>query len=148
MKVKIKKLHPDAVIPAYAHGPEEDAGMDLYAVEDVYLPQGVPMLVKCGISIELPPGFEAQIRSRSGMAFKKGISVLNSPGTIDPGFRGELAVILLRHSSEHQSADKGKVIKGDRIAQLVVSRYETVEFEESELAGSIRGVGGLGSTGV
>lgn len=142
MKLRIRKLHPDAIVPKYAHGPEEDAGMDLCAVEDAVLEPNVPKAVATGLSIELPPGFEAQVRPRSGLALKFAISIPNSPGTIDPGYRGELKVILINLGKAPYS-----VTKGDRIAQMIVARYEAVEVEEGELSESARGEGGFGSSG-
>src|SRR5205814_522583 len=85
------KVHPAAILPSYAHGPHEDAGMDLCAVEDVTLAPGVPHLVPTGLTIELPSGYEAQVRPRSGLAAKHSITMPNAPGTVDPGYRGELA---------------------------------------------------------
>ena len=142
MKIRWKKLTPDAVAPAYAHGPLEDAGMDLRATETVVLKPGVPQTVGIGLSIELPPGYEAQIRPRSGLALKHAITVPNSPATIDPGYRGEIRVILLNLGSADYS-----IHPGDRIAQMVIARYEAVEWEEGDLGGSQRGEGGFGSSG-
>lgn len=152
-KIKIKKLKPNAVVPTYAHGPAEDAGMDLYACETVWIPVGVPVMVKTGIAVELPPGYEGQIRPRSGMAFHRGITVLNSPGTIDPSYRGEIGVILFRPGGHSPTADTFsdmEINAGDKIAQLVVARYEAVEFglTGEELTESERGPGGFGSTGL
>jgi dUTP pyrophosphatase len=143
MQAKIKRLHPDAQIPAYAHGPLEDAGMDLRSVEAVALKPGVPHAVATGLSIELPPGYEAQIRPRSGLALKHAITVPNAPGTIDPAYRGEIKVILL-----NLSASEFAIQPGDRIAQMVIAKYEAVEFVETELSESQRGAGGFGSSGV
>ena len=135
------KLNPEAVLPHYAHGPEEDAGMDLRAVERVVLSPGVPRGVATGIAIELPAGYEAQIRPRSGMALKH--SIVANFGTIDPGYRGEIRVVMF-----NLSAGDYVIEKGDRIAQLVVARYESVEWEEGgELGESQRGAGGFGSSG-
>ena len=142
MKIRWKKLTPDAVAPAYAHGPLEDAGMDLRATETVVLKPGVPQTVGTGLSIELPPGYEAQIRPRSGLALKHAITVPNSPATIDPGYRGEIRVILLNLGSADYP-----IHPGDRIAQMVIARYEAVEWEEGDLGGSQRGEGGFGSSG-
>ncbi|MCX6620502.1 MAG: dUTP diphosphatase [Acidobacteria bacterium] len=142
MQVRIQRLHPDARIPRYAHGPEEDAGMDLFAVENVRLEPGVPAMVPTGIAIELPPGYEAQIRPRSGLAARHAITLPNSPATIDPGYRGEIRVILLNLGKEVY-----EVQKDDRIAQMVIARYEAVEWVEGGLAGSGRGQGGFGSSG-
>jgi len=135
-------LRDDAVLPVYAHGAHEDAGMDLCAVEEVLLQPGVPALVPTGIAIELPPGFEAQIRPRSGLALKHAITLPNSPATIDPGYRGEIRVILLNLGSEAYW-----VRVGHRIAQMVVARYEQVEWDEGELGKSGRGEVGFGGSG-
>jgi dUTP pyrophosphatase len=143
MTIRIRKLHSQAQTPAYAHGPVEDAGMDLRAVEAVVLKPGEPALVPTGIAIELPPGFEAQIRPRSGLALKHGITLPNSPATIDPGYRGEIRVILLNLGSSPYSIEPG-----DRIAQMIVARYESVEWLESDLTETDRGEGGFGSSGV
>ena len=116
--------------------------MDLRAVETVTLEPGVPRLVPTGLTIELPPGFEAQVRPRSGLALKHAITMPNAPGTIDPGYRGELRVILLNLGREPYT-----IHPGDRIAQMVVARYEAVEWLESALADSARGAGGFGSSG-
>jgi len=102
----------------------------------------VPVLVSTGIAIELPPGYEAQIRPRSGLALRFSITLPNSPATIDPGYRGEIRVILLNMGSLAY-----RVERGDRIAQLIVARYEPVEWEESELSDTGRGEGGFGSSG-
>jgi len=135
-------LHPGAVVPRYAHGPGEDAGMDLHAVEPATLSPGETKLIPTGLAIELPPGYEAQIRPRSGLALKYGITLPNSPATIDPGYRGELRVIL------HNLGREAFTIQpGERIAQMVIARYEAVEWEEGELNDSIRGEGGFGSSG-
>jgi dUTP pyrophosphatase len=142
MKVRIIKLHPDAQLPRYAHGPLEDAGLDLCSVEETILEPGRPQAVATGLAIELPPGFEAQIRPRSGLALKHAITLPNSPGTIDPGYRGEIKVILLNLGNMPFA-----IAPGDRIAQMVVARYEAVEWEVSSLAASVRGTGGFGSSG-
>ncbi|MGA3039778.1 MAG: dUTP diphosphatase [Bryobacteraceae bacterium] len=142
MKIRIRRLRDDAVLPSYAHGPEEDAGLDLRAVESAVLDPGVPRLVATGLAIELPPGYEAQIRPRSGLAVKHAITLPNSPATIDPGYRGEICVILL-----NLGEDLYEVHPGDRIAQMVIARYEAIEWEEGELNESRRGEGGFGSSG-
>ena len=142
MTIKIRRIHPDAQLPHYAHGPEEDAGLDLRSVEGVVLKPGEPAAVPTGLLIELPPGYEAQIRPRSGLALKHAITVPNSPGTIDPGYRGEVKVILL-----NLGRGDYEIQPGDRIAQIVVARYEPVEFLETEVAESRRGDGGFGSSG-
>jgi dUTP diphosphatase len=142
MRLKIKKLTSDACLPEYAHGPDEDAGMDLRSVERVVLAPGVPRTVATGLAIELPSGYEAQIRPRSGLALKHAITLPNAPATIDPGYRGEIKVILL-----NLGANDYVIERGDRIAQMVIARYEAVEWDEAELAGSRRGEGGFGSSG-
>jgi dUTP pyrophosphatase len=140
--MRIKRLHPDAMVPRYAHGPEEDAGMDLHSVEAVTLAPGETKLVATGLAIELPAGYEAQIRPRSGLALKHSITLPNSPATIDPGYRGEIKVILLNLGRE-----PFQILPGERIAQMVIARYEAVEWEEGDLADSRRGEGGFGSSG-
>jgi dUTP pyrophosphatase len=127
-------------LPMYAHGPLEDAGMDLRAVEAVVLEPGVAQAVSTGIAIELPPGHEAQVRPRSGMALKHSVTV--NFGTIDPGYRGEIRVVMFNLGRASYTIEKG-----DRIAQLVVARYEAIEWEEGELGDSTRGAGGFGSSG-
>ena len=140
MKIRIKKLHADAVLPAYAHGPLEDAGMDLRAVEQVVLTPGMAQGVPTGLAIELPSGYEAQVRPRSGMALKHSLTV--NFGTIDPGYRGEIRVVMFNLGRADYVIEKG-----DRIAQLVIASYEAIDWEEGELGDSTRGAGGFGSSG-
>lgn len=141
VNVKFKKLVDWAKMPTY--GSEEAAGADLYASGWVHLPPGHRALVETGIAIQLPPGFEAQVRPRSGLAAKWGISVVNTPGTIDSDYRGEIKVILINHGTEHF-----EIKAGDRIAQLVVLPIFRAIFQEAhELTDSVRGEGGFGSTG-
>lgn len=116
--------------------------MDLHSVETVALEPGVPRSVATGLVIELPPGYEAQVRPRSGLALKHAISMPNAPGTIDPGYRGELRVLLI-----NLGRDLYTIHAGDRIAQMIVARYEAVEWVEGFTAGSQRGTGGFGSSG-
>jgi dUTP diphosphatase len=142
MTIRIVKLRAEASLPRYVHGPNEDAGMDLRAVEGALLEPGIPQAVPTGLAVEIPAGFEAQVRPRSGLALKHAITVPNAPGTIDPGYRGEIKVILLNAGREPY-----QVRAGDRIAQLIVARYEAVEWEEADLAESQRGEGGFGSSG-
>jgi dUTP pyrophosphatase len=142
MRIRIRRLRDDAVLPSYAHGPQEDAGLDLRAVEGAVLEPGTPRLVATGLAIELPPGYEAQIRPRSGLAAKHAVTLPNSPATIDPGYRGEIRVILLNLGREPY-----EIHPGDRIAQMVIARYEAIEWEEGELNESRRGEGGFGSSG-
>lgn len=140
--VYVKKLVEDAILPKYAK--EGDAGADLYSVEKVVIPAMGRALVKTGISIQLPKNTEAQIRSRSGLALKSGIFVLNSPGTIDEGYRGDVGVILFN------TTDKDFVVeKHERIAQMVIKEVLPSRFfEVEELTDSDRGSNGFGSTGV
>lgn len=144
MKVNIldKSRHGHGV-PTYAT--PGSAGMDLRADHDfpVYLTPGERLLVPTGLSIELPEGYEAQIRPRSGLAMKHGITVLNSPGTIDADYMGEIKVLLY-----NAGRDSFLLVVGERIAQMVVARHEKVEWQEAEvLESSIRGEGGFGHTG-
>ena len=128
-------------LPKYAR--DGDAGMDICAAEDDFLSPFNWKAISTGLFVEIPEGYEIQIRSRSGLAFKHGVSVLNSPGTIDSGYRGEIKVIL-KNSDYHRYEIK----KGERIAQMVVAPVTTATFiEVAELSDSERGVGGLGSTG-
>ncbi len=142
MKVKVlnRSKHP---LPHYATA--ASAGMDIRANLDAPLPIAPlqRLLVPTGLFIELPVGYEAQIRPRSGLAAKKGITVANAPGTIDADYRGEIKVILINLSDQTY-----EITDGERIAQMVVARHETVEWEESEsLEDSERGAGGFGHTG-
>jgi len=141
MKLNIKKLVPDAVIPHYAH--PGDAGLDLFSCEELTLNAGESCMVKTGISIELPPGTEGQVRPRSGLAAKHQVTVLNSPGTIDEGYRGEVKVILINHGKTDF-----EIHRGMKIAQLLVKPVVRAEvFEVAELSDTQRGTGGFGSTG-
>jgi dUTP pyrophosphatase len=142
MRIRIKKLHADAHLPEYAHGPAEDAGLDIRCIRGAVLEPGVPQVVPTGLALEIPTGYEVQIRPRSGLALKHAITLPNAPATIDPGYRGELKVILL-----NLGRSAYEVHAGDRIAQMVVAKYESVEWQEGELAESTRGIGGFGSSG-
>ncbi len=142
MKIRIKKLHPDAHLPEYAHGPLEDAGMDVRTTETAVLEPNVPRALATGLALEIPPGYEVQIRPRSGLALKHALTLPNSPATIDPGYRGELKVILLNLGKAPY-----EVHAGDRVAQMIVARYEAVEWEVGDLGESVRGEGGFGSSG-
>jgi dUTP pyrophosphatase len=154
--MKIKRLHPDAILPTYAN--PTDSGMDLVAIDELTIEPGKSAIVPTGISIELPQPdvlrtvlngtvqlcYEAQIRSRSGLAAKNQIAVLNSPGTIDEGYRGEIKVILINHSFV-----PFEVKKGMRIAQMIISTLVRVSLEEvSDLSETKRGANGFGSTGI
>ena len=141
MKIRFKKVHPDAVLPAYAH--PGDAGMDVCACAAVTLAPGARALVPTGLVMELPPGTEAQVRPRSGLALKHGVTVLNAPGTIDEGYRGEVGVILINHGQE-----PFRVTAGMRIAQMVIAPVlRAAVAEAGEVSGTARGAGGFGSTG-
>lgn len=142
MKIRIKKLRPEAVLPSYAHGPAEDAGMDLRSCVNLTIAPRATVLVPTGLALEIPSGYEAQVRPRSGLALKHSITMPNAPGTIDPGYRGELGVIL-----HNLGVEPFAIHQGDRIAQIIIARYEAVEWEESELQDSTRGQGGFGSSG-
>lgn len=142
MKLGFKRIHPDAVLPAYAHA--SDAGMDLRSVDDLVIPSRQSALVHTGLVMMLPLGYEAQVRPRSGLALKSGIFVLNSPGTIDAGYRGEIGIILANFSDE-----PFVVAKGDKIAQMVIAPVIQPQIEEvDEIDETDRGAGGFGSTGV
>lgn len=141
MTVKFLKLHEDAVIPT--RGTALAAGLDLCCVEEFILNPGDIKLVPTGLAMELPPSHEGQVRPRSGLAAKHGVTVLNSPGTIDEDYRGEIKVILINHGIRTFIGHKG-----DRIAQLVVAKVVIPEVvETTELSGTQRGEGGFGSTG-
>lgn len=140
--VRFFKITPDAQIPSFAH--IGDAGMDLIACEEVTLPVGGSALVRTGLAVELPAGTEAQVRPRSGLALKHQVTVLNTPGTIDEGYRGEIGVILINHGTS-----EFKVGRGMKVAQLVVKPVLSVRIEEiAALSSTERGPGGFGSTGV
>lgn len=142
MKLKVTKLEHSAILPKYVH--PDDSGLDLSAVEDLEIPSGESKLIPTGIAIELPPNTEAQIRPKSGLALKHQITVLNTPGTIDEGYRGEIGVILINHGK-----NSFKVTKGMKIAQMVIAPVIRVEVEEVEqLSNTSRGTGGFGSTGL
>jgi dUTP pyrophosphatase len=142
LKLLVHKLSPTAVLPAYAH--PGDAGLDLYANVAVSIAPGEAKLVGTGISIELPVNTEAQIRPRSGLALKHAVTVLNTPGTVDHGYRGEVGVILINHGR-----DRFDVHPGMKIAQMVIGSVLAVAVEEAdELSATLRGHRGFGSTGV
>lgn len=140
--VAFRRLDPDLPAPAYAH--EGDAGADLYAAADVELKPGERSLVPTGLAIALPVGYVGLVHPRSGLAAKLGVTVLNAPGTVDAGYRGEILVNLINHDPRAVAL----IRRGDRIAQLVVQRVERADFcEVTELPTSARGTGGHGSTG-
>lgn len=143
LRVQIKKLRPDAVVPRYQT--ELAAGLDLCAAIDapVVLQPGQRALIDTGLSIALPSGYEAQVRPRSGLALKSGISLVNSPGTIDADYRGPLGVIVINHGQEPV-----RIASGDRIAQMVIAPVVQAELVEVDaLDETQRGAGGFGSTG-
>ncbi|MDR0785556.1 MAG: dUTP diphosphatase [Treponema sp.] len=142
-RIKIHRLTPRSRLPRYETAGA--AGMDIHALleESVLIPSGARALIRTGIALEIPEGFEAQVRPRSGLAFKQGLTVLNAPGTIDSDYRGEVAVILVNMGGQAVSVNDG-----DRIAQLVFAPITRVQLEETDaLSETERGAGGLGSTG-
>ena len=147
LKIRINRISSstnDVSLPAYATG--GSAGMDIFSAVDRPMPvqPGETVLVPTGFSIELPQGFEAQIRPRSGLAIKHSIGIMNAPGTIDSDYRGEVKVVLTNFGK-----NEFIINRGDRIAQMIISRYERVEWELSDsLNDTERGAGGFGSTGI
>ena len=141
MQLKVKRLNPAAILPSYAR--DGDAGLDLFSVKQLVIEPGKSVLVPTGIAIELPAGTEAQVRPRSGLALKHSVTVLNTPGTVDEGYRGEVGVILINHGASSFSVEPGM-----KIAQMVVTpRIQVAVVEAAELSDSHRGAGGFGSTG-
>jgi dUTP pyrophosphatase len=142
VKILIKRLDPGVALPQYAKG--GDAGADIVSAVDVTLAPGERALVPTGISIALPDGYVALVHPRSGLAIKHGVTMVNAPGTVDAGYRGELKLILINHDQKESVSFK----RGDRVAQLVIQQVERAEFiEVQELPGSGRGTDGFGSTG-
>ena len=142
MTLRFKRIHPDAVLPSYAH--PSDAGMDVRSVEDLTIAPGSRALVPTGLVMLLPPMYEAQVRPRSGLALKSGITVLNTPGTIDSGYRGEVGVILVNLGDA-----PFEVKKGDKVAQIVIAPVTQPAIEETDTIDETdRGADGFGSTGV
>jgi dUTP pyrophosphatase len=144
IQVKVKKLHPKAIVPVYMT--EHAAGMDLCTVIDspVTLAPGERILLPTGLAMEIPPGFEGQVRPRSGLALKKGIALVNSPGTIDADYRGEIGIIIINHGVEPV-----EFLPGDRIAQLIIAPVTQANLVEvDELTDSTRSSGGFGHTGI
>lgn len=140
--VKVKKLDDSLPTPRYAH--EGDAGLDLYSAQDVKLEPGQRALVSTGIAVAIPEGYAGFVQPRSGLAAKQGVSIVNTPGLIDSGYRGEVKVILLNTDLENSV----RISRGDRIAQLVIQAVPAVALEEvDDLDGSQRGEGGFGSSG-
>ncbi|WP_410575029.1 dUTP diphosphatase [Amycolatopsis sp. cmx-4-61] len=142
VQVLLSRLDPDVPLPAYAR--PGDAGADLVTTSDIVLGPGERGVVGTGVAIALPPGYAGFVHPRSGLAARAGLSVVNTPGTIDSGYRGEIKVCLINHDPVHPLA----LTRGDRIAQLVVQRVEHAEFVEVDaLDATERGDGGYGSTG-
>jgi dUTP pyrophosphatase len=143
MRIPIRRLDPGVPLPAAQH--EGDAGLDLYAAADATLePRGGRALVPTGVAIAIPAGFAGFVQPRSGLALRHGVTVANTPGLIDAGYRDEIRVLLINLDPD----EPFKVSRGDRIAQLVIQRFETVEWHEvTDLDDTERGVGGWGSTG-
>ena len=142
VEMKVVRLHPDAQIPRYAH--EDDSGMDLIAIAPQTIPPHQSALIPTGIAIEIPNGTEAQVRPRSGLALNHAITVLNTPGTVDAGYRGEIKVILINHGAQPFQVEKGM-----KIAQMVIMPILRAEITDvAQLSSSHRGEGGFGSTGL
>jgi dUTP pyrophosphatase len=142
--VRVPVLRVDAALPLPAYARPDDAGLDLYAAEPVTLAPGARALVATGIALAIPPGFAGFVLPRSGLALRHGVTLLNTPGLVDAGYRGEVKVLLVNHGDAPVS-----VSRGDRVAQLVVQRVEHVMLAPvAELPESARGAGGFGSTGV
>lgn len=142
LDVHIVRLDPDLALPTYAH--PGDAGADLQSTVDVTLAPGERVLVPTGVAVALPVGFVALIHPRSGLAARHGLSIVNTPGTVDTGYRGEIKVLLVNHDREASVTLR----RGDRIAQIVIQRFERARFVEVDrLPDSERGEGGYGSTG-
>ena len=142
VEVLIQRLDGELPLPSYAHA--GDAGADLYAAEDVELKPGERAVVGTGVAIALPDGYAAFVHPRSGLAAKHGVTLVNAPGTVDAGYRGEIKVTLINTDAK----EPFRLRRGDRVAQLVVQRVERAAFYEVErLPGSVRGANGFGSTG-
>jgi len=142
LDVQVQRLDPDLPLPSYAH--PGDAGADLLTTVDVTLAPGERALVPTGVALALPEGYVALVHPRSGLAARHGLSIVNAPGTVDAGYRGEIKVLLINQDP----AESIELRRGDRIAQLVVQRFERARFVEvAELPASVRGDGGYGSTG-
>ncbi len=139
--VKFQKLHPEAQVPSYAH--LGDAGADVYSVAEIQLAPMHRAAIPTGLAVEIPFGYELQVRPKSGLAIKHGITVLNSPGTIDAGYRGEIQIIVINLGTEIYT-----FAKGQKVAQLVLKPVIQAEYVEEILSNSDRGTGGFGSTGL
>ena len=142
LDIQVVRLDPDLPLPSYAH--PGDAGADLHTTVDVTLGPGERALVPTGIAVALPDGYVALVHPRSGLAARHGLSIVNTPGTVDAGYRGEVKVLLINHDP----VEAVTLRRGERIAQLVVQRFERARFVEvGVLPASVRGDGGYGSTG-
>ena len=142
LQIAVLRLDPDLPLPAYAH--PGDAGADLVTAVDLILAPGERALVPTGVALALPEGYVGLVHPRSGLAARHGLSIVNTPGTVDAGYRGEIKVLLVNHDPREPI----ELRRGDRIAQLVVQRYERAGFVEVDrLPESVRGAGGYGSTG-
>jgi dUTP pyrophosphatase len=142
LDIAVVRLDPDLPLPSYAH--PGDAGADLHTTVDITLGPGERAMVPTGLSIALPDGYVALVHPRSGLAARHGISIVNSPGTVDAGYRGEIKVMLINHDP----TESVTLARGDRIAQLVIQKFERARFVEvGVLPDSVRGAGGYGSTG-
>lgn len=141
MKIAVKKLHPDAVLPSL--GSEYAAGADLYSVEEITIQAGQTQLVHTGLAMEIPVGYGGFIFARSGLATKRGLAPANKVGVVDADYRGEIMVALHNHSGESQTVEKG-----ERVAQMVIMPFLAAQyFEAEELSDTARGAGGFGSSG-
>jgi dUTP pyrophosphatase len=143
VRIPIRRLDPGLPLPAAQH--DGDAGLDLYAATDLTLePRGGRALVPTGIAIAIPPGYAGFVQPRSGLALRHGVSLVNTPGLVDAGYRDEIRVLMINHDP----SEPFKVSRGDRVAQLVIQRFETVEWDDvADLDDTARGLGGWGSTG-
>jgi len=142
LEVLVQRLDPDLPLPSYAH--PGDAGADLVTTVDVTLAPGERAMVPTGVAIALPDGYVALVHPRSGLAARHGLSIVNTPGTVDAGYRGEIKVMLINHDPREPI----ELRRGDRIAQLVIQRFERAAFVDVvALPESVRGAGGYGSTG-
>lgn len=143
MEIKVERVNKDIELPEYQHF-GEDAGLDLHAAEEITIKSGEYKLIKTGLKIAVPKGYAAFVYPRSGLALKKGVTVLNADGVIDSGYRGEVGVILINHGPEDF-----KINFNDRIAQLIIQQVNIIEWKEVDnLSDSQRGDGGFGHTGV
>ena len=143
MEIKVERINKDIELPKYQHF-GEDAGLDLHAAEELTIKSGEYKLIKTGLKIAVPKGYAAFVYPRSGLALKKGVTVLNADGVIDSGYRGEVGVILINHGTEDFNVNFN-----DRIAQLIIQQVNTIEWNEVEsLSESQRGEGGFGHTGI